>query len=70
MLQEGSVDIAGYVNQPNQPGYRDNNNYGSLLQLFRVGLSQICSKSCPKCFWNIPKIFSYYALQVSHYASI
>ena len=27
-------------------------------------------KNCPKGFWNIPKIFTYYALQTSHYACI
>ena len=26
-----------------------------------VGLSQICSKICPKCFWEFPKNFPYYA---------
>ena len=35
-----------------------------------IGLSQICSKSCPKCFWNIPKVCTYYALHASHYACI
>ena len=27
-------------------------------------------KNCPKCFWNIPKFFTYYALHTSHYACI
>ena len=35
-----------------------------------LGLSQICSKICPKSFWKFPKIFIYYALHASHYACI
>ena len=35
-----------------------------------LGLSQICSKVCPKCFWEFPKIFTYYALHASDYYCI
>jgi len=37
---------------------------------YSLGLSQICSKFCPICFWEFPKIFSYYALLVFYYACI
>ena len=37
-----------------------------------LGLSQICSKTCPKCFQEFPKFFTHYALSVFllclHYA--
>ena len=31
----------------------------------QLGLSQICSKICLKCFQKFPKIFTYYASQCS-----
>ena len=38
--------------------------------LLLLGLSQICSKVCPKCFQEFPKNFTYYASQCSYYACI
>jgi len=35
-----------------------------------LGLSQICSKICPKCFQEFPKNFTCYASQCSCYACI
>ena len=35
-----------------------------------IGLSQICSKICSKCFQEFPKNFTYYASQCSYYAWI
>ena len=35
-----------------------------------VGLSQLCSKSCLKCFWEFPKKFPYYAQTPSYYARL
>ena len=35
-----------------------------------TSLSQICSKICPICFWEFPKIFTRYAIHASHYACI
>jgi len=37
---------------------------------FCLGLSQIYSKVCPKCFQEFPKHFTYYASQCSYYACI
>ena len=34
-----------------------------------LGLNQMCSKFCPKCFQEFPKIFTHYALQCSYYAA-
>ena len=35
-----------------------------------VGLSQLCSKICLKCFWEFPKKFPYYAQTLSYYARL
>ena len=35
-----------------------------------LGLSQIYSKICPKCFQVFPKYFTYFASQCSYYACI
>ena len=44
--------------------------YDITVISYLIGLSEISSKSSPKCFGNIPKIFNYYALQASHYPCI
>ena len=31
------------------------------LTTYKVGLHQLCSKICLKCFWEFPKNFPYYA---------
>ena len=40
------------------------------VNALHVGVSQICSKICPKYFWEFLRIFTYYALHASHYACI
>ena len=41
------------------------NNY---IAMYRPQSNML--KNCPKCFWNIPKFFTYYALHIFHYACI
>jgi len=44
--------------------------YSSYACYIGIGLSQICSKICPKCFQEFPKTFTYYASQSPYYACI
>ena len=61
--------MCAYANEDESYTYINHLHSQQSLALL-VGLSQICSKSCPKCFWNIPKTLAYYALQASHYVCI
>ena len=36
----------------------------------QLGPSKLCSKIRPKCFWEFPNVFTYYALHASQYACI